>query len=158
VLRALGGFDVELGAGTATRGGEDLDAYLNVLRAGHRLVYQPRALVWHPHQLDLPGLSRQIHRYGIGLSAALSKRLAGGRDERRAILRRLPAGLAYAVHPGSAKNRSKGPGYPARLTLLELAGMLRGPITYGLARRSAHHGDATRRAGARSPASSGGGG
>ena len=158
VLRALGGFAVELGAGTPAHGGEDLDAYLNVLHAGHRLVYEPRALVWHPHHLDLPGLSRQIHRYGIGLSAALSKRLAGGREERRAILRRLPAGLAYAVHPGSAKNRSKGPGYPARLTLLELAGMLRGPIAYGLARRSARHGDATRWAGARPPPSSGGGG
>jgi O-antigen biosynthesis protein len=158
VLRALGGFTLELGAGTPAHGGEDLDAHLNVLHAGHRLVYQPRALVWHPHHLDLPGLSRQIHRYGIGLSAALSKRLAGGRDERRAILRRLPAGLSYAVHPGSAKNRSKGPGYPARLTFLELAGMLRGPIAYGLARRSTHHGDATRRAGARSPAGSGGGG
>ena len=59
---------MDLGAGTPARGGEDLDAYLNVLRAGHRLVYQPRALVWHPHQLDLPGLSRQIHRYGIGLA------------------------------------------------------------------------------------------
>jgi O-antigen biosynthesis protein len=158
VLRALGGFAVELGVGTPARGGEDLDAYLNVLHAGHRLVYEPRALVWHPHHLDLPGLSRQVHRYGIGLSAALSKRLAGGRGERRAILRRVPAGLAYAVHPGSAKNRGKGPGYPARLTFLELAGMLRGPIAYGLARRSARHGDATRRAGARPPASSGDGG
>ena len=158
VLRALGGFAVELGAGTPARGGEDLDAYLNVLHAGHRLVYQPRALVWHPHQLDLPGLSRQIHRYGIGLSATLSKRLAGGRDERRAILRRLPAGLAYAVHPRSAKNRSKGPGYPARLTLLELAGMLRGPISYGLARRSAGRRNPTHRSGARPPSGVGGGG
>ena len=43
VLRALGGFAVELGAGTPTCGGEDLDAHLNVLHAGHRLVYQPRA-------------------------------------------------------------------------------------------------------------------
>jgi GT2 family glycosyltransferase len=158
VLRALGGFAMELGAGTPTRGGEDLDAHLNVLHAGHRLVYQPRALVWHPHHLDLPGLSRQIHRYGIGLSAAMSKRLAGGRDERRAILRRLPAGLAYAVHPGSAKNRSKGPGYPARLTLLELAGMLRGPITYGLARRSAGARNPTHRSGARPRSGVGGGG
>ena len=158
VLRALGGFAMELGAGTPTCGGEDLDAHLNVLHAGHRLVYQPRALVWHPHHLDLPGLSRQIHRYGIGLSAALSKRLAGGRDERRAILRRLPAGLAYAVHPGSTKNRSKGPGYPARLTLLELAGMLRGPITYGLARRSAGARSPTHRSGARPPSGVGGGG
>jgi O-antigen biosynthesis protein len=158
VLRALGGFAVELGAGTRTRGGEDLDAHLNVLHAGHRLVYQPRALVWHPHHLDLPGLSRQIHRYGIGLSAALSKRLAGGRDERRAILRRLPAGLAYAIHPGSVKNRSKGPDYPARLTLLELAGMLRGPITYGLARRSAGARNPTHRSGVRPPSGVGGGG
>jgi GT2 family glycosyltransferase len=158
VLQALGGFAVELGAGTPAHGGEDLDAYLNVLRAGHRLVYEPRALVWHPHHLHLPGLKQQIHRYGIGLSAAFSKRLADGPDERRAILRRLPAGLAYAVHPRSAKNRSKGPDYPARLTFLELAGMLRGPIAYGLARRSARHGDATRRAGARPPAGVGGGG
>ena len=36
-----------------------------------RLVYEPRAILWHPHRLDLPGLSRQIHRYGVGLSAAL---------------------------------------------------------------------------------------
>src|SRR4029453_11177409 len=69
VLRALGGFAEDLGAGTPARGGEDLDAYLNVLRAGHRLVYQPRALVWHPHQLDLPGLLRAVHPDGVGVRA-----------------------------------------------------------------------------------------
>jgi GT2 family glycosyltransferase len=136
VLRALGGFAVELGAGTPACGGEDLDAYLSVLQAGHRLVYEPRAILWHPHRLDLPGLSRQIHRYGVGLSAALTKRFLASQEERRQILRRLPTGLAYVVHPGSAKNTGKGPGYPARLTLLEVAGMLRGPIAYGLARRA----------------------
>jgi glycosyltransferase involved in cell wall biosynthesis len=136
VLRALGGFAVELGAGTPARGGEDLDAYLNViLRTGYRIVYEPRALLWHPHRLDLPGLSRQIHRYGLGLSAAVTKRLLTSREERREIIRRLPAGLAYALHPRSAKNTGKGPSYPARLTLLEVAGMLRGPIAYGLSRR-----------------------
>jgi hypothetical protein len=66
----------------------------------------------------------------------LTKRFLASHDERRQLLRRLPAGLAYAVHPRSAKNASKGPGYPARLTLLELAGMLRGPLAYRLARRS----------------------
>jgi GT2 family glycosyltransferase len=136
VLRELGGFAVELGAGTPAHGGEDLDAYLNVIRAGHRLVYEPGAVLWHPHRHDLPGLSRQIHHYGVGLSAALTKRFLASQEERRQILRRLPAGLAYAVHPRSAKNAGKGPGYPARLTLLELAGMLRGPLAYGLARRS----------------------
>lgn len=107
-----------------------------MLQAGHRLVYEPRAILWHPHRLDLPGLSRQIHRYGVGLSAALTKRFLASQEERRQILRRLPTGLAYVVHPGSAKNTGKGPGYPARLTLLEVAGMLRGPIAYGLARRA----------------------
>jgi O-antigen biosynthesis protein len=136
VLRELGGFAVELGAGTPARGGEDLDAYLNVIRAGHRLVYEPRAILWHPHRLDLPGLSRQIHHYGVGLSAALTKRFLASPEERRQLLRRLPTGLAYAIHPRSAKNAGKGPGYPARLTLLELAGMLRGPLAYGLARRT----------------------
>jgi GT2 family glycosyltransferase len=137
VLRALGGFAVDLGAGTPAHGGEDLDAYLNVIRAGYRLVYEPRAILWHPHRLDVPGLSRQIHRYGVGLTAAMTKRLLTGRDERWQIIRRLPTGLAYALHPRSPKNTGKGPSYPTRLTLLELAGMLRGPIAYGLARRSA---------------------
>jgi O-antigen biosynthesis protein len=137
VLRELGGFAVELGAGTPTHGGEDLDAYLNVIRARHRLAYEPRALLWHRHRRDLRDLARQIHRYGIGLSAVLTKRFFASPEERRQIIRRLPAGLAYAVDPRSAKNTGKGPGYPAWLTLLELAGMLRGPAAYALARWSA---------------------
>jgi glycosyltransferase involved in cell wall biosynthesis len=134
ILRELGGFAVELGAGTPAHGGEDLDAYLSVIRAGHRLVYEPRALLRHRHHRDLRGLSRQIHRYGIGLTAVLTKRLVASPEERRQIVRRLPAGLAYAIDPRSAKNTGKGPGYPPWLTLLELAGMLRGPVAYALAR------------------------
>ena len=136
ILRRLGGFAVELGAGTAAHGGEDLDAYLNVICAGHRLVYEPRALLWHRHHRNLRDLSTQIHRYGIGLSAVLTKRFVASPKERRQIVRRLPAGLAYAVDPRSAKNAGKGRGYPAWLTLLELAGMLRGPVGYALARWS----------------------
>jgi O-antigen biosynthesis protein len=143
MLRALGGFAVDLGAGTPAHGGEDLDAYLNVIRAGFGLVYEPRALLWHLHHPDLAGLSRQIHRYGIGLSAALTSRFTANREERRQIMRRLPAGLAYALHPRSAKNIGKGSSYPVRLTILELAGMLRGPIAYGLSRRSARRSDMT---------------
>jgi len=137
ILRQLGGFAVELGAGTPAHGGEDLDAYLNVIRAGHRLLYEPRALLWHPHLRSLRALSRQIHRYGVGLSAALTKRFVASREERRQMVRRLPAGLAYAVDPRSAKNAGKDPSYPGWLTLLELAGMLRGPVALALARWSA---------------------
>jgi len=132
---------VELGAGTPAHGGEDLDAYLEVICAGHQLVYEPRALVWHRHRPDLPGLSQQIHRYGIGLSAALIRRFVTRPEERREIIRRLPAGLGYALHPRSAKNTGKRSGYPVQLTMLELAGMLRGPIAYALARRSARTSD-----------------
>src|SRR6185312_6444167 len=49
VLRAMGGFDPALGAGTRARGGDDLAAFFEVLQRGHRLVYEPAALVRHRH-------------------------------------------------------------------------------------------------------------
>jgi hypothetical protein len=73
---------------------------------------------------------------GVGLRAACTMGYLACPAARPPPPRRLPTGLAYAIHPRSAKNAGKGPGYPARLTLLELAGMLRGPLAYGLARRT----------------------
>ena len=42
VVRRLGGFDEVLGAGSPTRGGEDLDMFFRILRAGRQLVQRPR--------------------------------------------------------------------------------------------------------------------
>ncbi len=149
VARELGGFDTDLGPGTPTTGGEDLDLYIRLLRSGHAVSYEPRAIVWHQHPDGSGRLRRQVYRYGVGLGAVLAKQLLAGPD-RRGFLRAVPAGIRYARDPNSRKNAGKPPDYPRRLTWLERLGMLAGPAAYGLsltvtrARRLATRGPAPR--------------
>ena len=107
MLRALGGFDQATGTGTVARGGDDLAAFFAVIAAGHSLVYQPAAMVWHRHRRDLESLSNQAYGYGVGLGAYLASALAAhpstlGRALYRAPGRpvlRLPAGLTAQRSP-----------------------------------------------------------
>ncbi len=131
VARELGGFDTDLGPGTPTTGGEDLDLYIRLLRAGHAVSYEPRAIVWHQHPDGSPRLRRQVYRYGVGLGAVLAKQLFAGPD-RRGFVRAVPAGIRYARDPSSRKNAGKPPDYPRRLEWLERLGMLTGPAAYVL--------------------------
>lgn len=71
----LGGFDSLLGAGSPSRGGEDLDIFVRVILSGNRLCYLPAALVWHRHRADDTALAEQIYDYGFGLGAYLAKRI-----------------------------------------------------------------------------------
>ena len=89
---ALGSFDERLGAGTSTKGGEDLDIFLRMLTAGHALAVEPSAIVWHRHRADNDALLSQARGYGVGFGAWLTKlavtsqhrRLAFGVAVRRA--------------------------------------------------------------------------
>lgn len=74
-LAKLGGFDPLLGAGSPTRGAEDLDMFLRIILAGGRICYLPSALVWHRHRADTQALGEQIYSYGYGLGAYLAKHL-----------------------------------------------------------------------------------
>jgi GT2 family glycosyltransferase len=124
-LRELGGFDPRF-----TVGGEDLDAFLKVVLAGHRLVYEPSAVVWHEHPADYAALERIIFRYGVALTALMTKWLVSDRAVARDILVRLPGALRLALDGHSRKNAGKLAGYPRRLTLLELGGMVTGPFVF----------------------------
>jgi hypothetical protein len=128
-LRDLGGFDTELGPGTPAKGGEDLDLFLRVILRGGRLVYEPSSVAWHRHRRHYPELRRQIHEYGIGLAALITKLLFGPATGLE-ILRRVPQGLVFLLSPSSPKHASKVAGYPPVLSFLELAGMLKGPLAY----------------------------
>jgi O-antigen biosynthesis protein len=130
VLRQLGGFDPLLGSAGAVRAGEDIDLLMRVVLAGHILVYEPHAVVWHAHKREMRDLRRTIYQYGVGLSAVMAKHLTTDSVGRRALLRRLPRGVVFALNPGSAKNSGKRPGYPASLTALEACGMALGPAHY----------------------------
>lgn len=135
VLRAIGNFDPVLGSGSPAYGGEDLAAFFQVIVQGYKLVYQPTALVYHPHHRDYTRLQQQIYGYGVGLSAFLTKCL---HDEPRRMLdfaRNLMAGLAYVFSTSSPKNQKKQRDYPRELTRAELRGMAYGPLGYLRSRR-----------------------
>ncbi|OAA24203.1 putative glycosyltransferase [Frankia sp. EI5c] len=148
VLRELGGFDPALGAGTPTRGGEDLDLFLRVLLAGHALAYEPSALAWHGHRADVDALRRQLFGYGTGLSAYLTKHLTDPRSRRR-MIRQVPAAarhlsaLTIRGHGTAGERREdqpeRVPSLGLALAAREWIGLLAGPVIYArsLRRREA---------------------
>ena len=133
VANELGGFANELGAGTVARGGEDLDLYVRVLLAGHALVYEPAAILWHRHPDHPQHLRSEVFSYGVGLSAMMTKQLMDGHT--RAILQRVPAGLRFLRDPESRKNVRKVTGYPKEFDWIERAGFAAGPFAYLASRR-----------------------
>jgi glycosyltransferase involved in cell wall biosynthesis len=135
VLRALGGFDERLGAGSPCGGGEDLDIFVRVIHAGHSISYEPAALVWHEHRVDRDDLQRQMYFYGKGLSAYLYK-YASSRDSALDILRRLPRGVRHLIQLTRRATKAEGQTDPSRnLLLAEIRGWIAGPVAYQLARR-----------------------
>ncbi len=129
-LPDLWGFDVHLGAGSRGAGGEDLDAFVDLLYAGHEIVYEPRAVVWHTHHRDSAVLADKLRQYGTGLGAFLAKQLLAGGGRRADLLRAVPDGLRFAVRRGSRHDPRARAGYPADLVRRELSGIARGPLAY----------------------------
>ena len=69
VLRKLGGFDEALGVGTPTMGGEDLDIFYRVIRAGYSIQYEPNYLLFHKHRRTMKELRDQYWAWGVGVMA-----------------------------------------------------------------------------------------
>ncbi len=130
-LTELGGFDEALGAGTLTRGGEDLDIFVRVLAGTRAVAYEPAAIVWHHHRGDRAALRSQMYGYGTGLSAFVTKCLVRP-ETRREVVRRIPAGLIRASRiAGETGGRlESGVELPAGVRGRELAGWLAGPALY----------------------------
>ncbi|MBY8888288.1 glycosyltransferase [Streptomyces sp. PTM05] len=134
VLRSLGGFDPATGTGTPARGGDDLLAFFQVIRAGHRVVYQPDAVIWHRHRRTDDALAAQAFGYGAGFGAFLAAAVRHRPGTLPALLRRLPRGVAHAAARARARAAADGPlpgpADAAVLTRLELRGLLYGPFGY----------------------------
>ncbi|MDT5075605.1 MAG: hypothetical protein QOJ80_242 [Mycobacterium sp.] len=133
VLRRLGGFDPAIGIGTFARGGDDLAAFFRVV-LGHRVVYQPGAIVWHRHHREMAALRNQAFGYGVGLGAFLTSVLVHEPRMWSLLLRRLPTGVGYAFSASSARNRGRYDGWPSELARLEKRGLLSGPMAYAVSR------------------------
>lgn len=129
-LRAMGGFDQALGAGSKAMGGDDLEAFFQVVMRGYQLVYQPSAIVHHWHRRDYAGLCRQAYGYGVGLTAYLTKTLVENPKRLWDFVVRAPYGLYFTFSKQSPKHQKKEAAYPRELTRLEYKGMAYGPLAY----------------------------
>jgi O-antigen biosynthesis protein len=134
-IREIGAFDAALGNGTPALGGVDSEILLRTIISGHTIVYEPRAVVHHAHRPDYSALRRQIHAYGAGMMACHMKTLLANPGLSFSFARKVPSGVRFALSSGSSKNSQKRGDYPRELTLLELRGMLYGPIGYVRSRR-----------------------
>ena len=129
-VRALHGFDENLGPGTIAKGGEDIDLFVRALRAGGDLVYDPAALAWHLHRSEAGDLEQQMYGYGVGLTAYLAKH-ASTPSVALEMARRLVPGLRHVLRVTQAPQRSGLVGAAARrYRRIALAGMLLGPSYY----------------------------
>lgn len=140
VLLGHGGFDVALGAGTLTQGGEDLDAFSFVLTGGGAIVYVPTAVVRHYHRNEMAALDRQIYGQGLGMGALLTKAVLNRPLVAPLILARSARVARTALGSrGRTTTVARTEGSDARrghLLRLETRGLLAGPWLYLRSRRA----------------------
>ena len=144
----VGLFDPALDVGTPTNGGGDLDMLYRILKEGFAVVYEPRAMVRHRHRRDYATLRHQIHGWGSGYSAFLT-RSAIAWPEASWVLALLGARAVWQQVVRSTRASLRPPGFPPGLAWRELSGTFVGPLRYWRARNAAAA--ALRRFGAQAP-------
>jgi O-antigen biosynthesis protein len=77
VFEEIGPFDPILDRHTPARTGGDIEMFYRVLRAGYKLVYEPKAMMYHYHRRDREGLKAQLRLYGRGRTAFAMKVVLG---------------------------------------------------------------------------------
>jgi glycosyltransferase involved in cell wall biosynthesis len=130
VLAELGGFDVALGPGTPTRGGEDMAFLCDLMLAGHTLVYRPGALVRHHHHAEVAQLVGQFLGYGTGLTAFYTRMVLKNPRHLATLARLAPRALRDVLGTGSARTAQMRADYPSELESIKRRGMLHGPAAY----------------------------
>jgi glycosyltransferase involved in cell wall biosynthesis len=78
VLRRTGPYDERFGPGAPLESAEDMDLIHRLLRGGGRLVYSPKAVVWHRSWRTAPENRRLSRAYGIGAGAYFAKHFLAG--------------------------------------------------------------------------------
>lgn len=130
VIERIGGFDPALGAGTPAMGGEDTRAFTEVLRRGGTIVYHPGALVRHAHRRDVEGLRRQLHGYGVGLTAYYTSLIVADPRVLPALLALLPTAARDLLGRNSRRTAGLGADFPSGLLRANRRGMVLGPLAY----------------------------
>lgn len=129
----VGLLDEALGAGTPTGCSEDTYLFYKTLKAGHTIVYHPKAFVWHRHRVDADALDRQILNYSKGHAAYHLTTFLRDRDGRGLvrILFEIPMHQArQLLRCLRGRNQTS-----MRTIILEIQGHALGPIALWKSRR-----------------------
>jgi GT2 family glycosyltransferase len=133
----IGFFAPELGAGTPTTGGEDIEMFFRLLQEGYILLYEPRAIMRHRHRRTYAELRAQIAGNGVGLAAYFLHSGAAYPGE-RANFFRLGMRWMWRWHiKRLIKSLLRRLDLPIDLIFAELSGYVRGPARYYASRRAA---------------------
>ncbi len=143
VLRRYGAFDLTLGPGMPTRGGEETYLLADLVWRGHSVAFEPAALVHHTHRRDPESLRRQIEGYGVGFGATMLAFVFNDARHAGAMLATVPRAVRAMGVTYAGKLRGRSTTAPASgstfdgpsLARLELAGIVRGPAAYVRSRR-----------------------
>jgi GT2 family glycosyltransferase len=137
VFQQIGTFDTALDVGTVTNGGGDLEMFFRILKEGHLLVYEPKAIAFHRHRRDYAQLRTQLTNNGIGFYSYLVRSAMAYPEERFTIIRfgiwwlwwwNIRRLLLSFKDPGS---------FPRDLIIAELRGSFIGLFRYQKSRRIA---------------------
>jgi len=133
VLDGTGLFDEVLDGGTPTESGGDQEFFYRVLARGHRIVYQPGALVWHRHRSTMEEATGVLRGYGTGVFAWWTKAVIVDREY--SLLVKAPLWFARHHMVLLLKSLLRLPGAPPlAFAAAEVSGALRGPLAYGRSR------------------------
>jgi glycosyltransferase involved in cell wall biosynthesis len=125
-----GGFDVLLGTGTPSRGGEDLAIFMKQVLTGGTLAFEPRAVVRHHHRNSDKAFFKQVFGYGTGLTAMFTALIIQDPRHFVRILRRIPGAYRILSKPRDERSPSSAASFPRRTHVLHLIGMIYGPFAY----------------------------
>ncbi len=136
LMTEVGPFDPALDAGTATQSGGDHEYFTRILRAGHRIVYDPAALNWHRHRRTRAELCAAVHGYGVGVYAAWTRSFLTEREW--GVFRRALGWFVHDQFPALLKAYLRpSPDRPRDVIWAELRGCAKGPGAYLKAQRIA---------------------
>ncbi|MGY1659596.1 glycosyltransferase [Geodermatophilus sp. SYSU D00705] len=134
LMLAVGGFPEVLDSGMPTRGGGDTYGLYRVLRAGHRAVFEPRALSLHWHREGADELIRTVTSYSIGTYSFLFQALLHDHDP--LALRELASwSVRWVARRLLRAATGRGNAPPTRLAWADLVGALQAPAAFFAAER-----------------------
>ncbi len=130
-LRAIGGFDNRLGAGTLTHGGEETRALSLLLEHGSTILHWPPAITWHYHRRTDEALEKQFFGYSAGLTAFFMSMILTSPKYLWRILQFVPRGVKRLLaNRGAGQQDSPTGGVPDNLLRAGRKGLVQGAWLY----------------------------